>query len=57
MKPVNRISSCEQADGRSRHPNGYHKFLKKRKSRIERRKAKANPECLNGYGRYKGWET
>ena len=47
---------CEQADGRSRRPNGYHQFLKHRKRRVERRKARKNPETQPTYGRYRGWE-
>jgi hypothetical protein len=46
-----------QADGRSRRAGGGHQFLKKQKARAERRRARQNPECVPGYGRYKGYET
>lgn len=49
-----KVSSVEQADGYS--GKRYHKFLKKRKVRVERRRAKENPECPLGYGKYKGYE-
>lgn len=51
MKP----NDCEQADGSGK--SGYHKFLKKHKRRIERRRAKRDPECPPGYGKYSGYET
>lgn len=38
------------------HPGGLHRWLKKWKARLERRKAKKNPECKDGYGKYKGYE-
>lgn len=47
----------EQADGHSRRPGGYHQFLKRRKNRLERKKAKADPESFPTYGKYQGWET
>jgi len=47
----------EQADGKSKHGNGYHQFLKKRKARLERRKANRYPEASPKYGKYHGWET
>ena len=53
---MKRIGKVEQADGRSRRAGGHHAFLKKRKARIERRRAKSNPETPPGYGRYQGWE-
>lgn len=31
--------------------------LKKWKNRIERRRAKINPECVANYGRYQGYES
>lgn len=46
----------EQADGKSKRGNGCHQFLKKRKHRIERRKAKKDPESQPTYTKYKGWE-
>jgi len=45
----------EQADGAS--GGHYHRFLKKYKLRIERRRAKRNPECLPAYRKYRGYET
>jgi hypothetical protein len=47
----------EQADGRSKRGNGYHQWLKRRKRRDERRKAKLRPDAPPTYGKYKGWET
>jgi hypothetical protein len=32
-------------------------WLKRWKARKERRAAKKNPECQDGYGKYKGYET
>jgi len=45
--------SCEQADGSG---SNYHRFIKKQKHRVERRKAKKNPQCSPGYGKYRGYE-
>ncbi len=47
--------NCEQADGAS--GGNWHRFLKMRKRRYERRKAKRNPDCIATYGRYRGYET
>jgi len=47
-------ASIEQADGYS--GGSWHRFLKKRKLRKERRRAKKNPECQSAYRRYKGYE-
>lgn len=44
----------EQADGFS--GSNYHRFLKRKKRRVERRKAKLNPECLSTYKRFNGYE-
>lgn len=52
-----RIPSIEKADGRSKRGDAYHQFLKRRKNRSERRRARENPECIPAYGRYKGYET
>lgn len=52
-----RAPSGEQADGKSRHPDGYHRYLKKSKLRKERRRARQNPECLPCYRKYRGYET
>lgn len=46
--------TCEKADGDS---GNYHRFIKRLKNRLERRKAKHNPECLPSYGKYRGWES
>ena len=47
----------EQADGSSAGSGKYHRFLKVQKRRIERHRAKHNPECIPGYGKYSGYET
>jgi len=47
----------EQADGKGRRAGSGHNWLKRQKNRVERRKAKRDPECTPGYGRYKGYET
>lgn len=45
---------CEQADG---YPGrNYHRFLKIKKRRHERRRAKRNVECVPHYGKYNGYE-
>ena len=49
--------NTEQADGKSKRGDGYHQFLKIRKRRIERRRAKRDPGCQPLYGKYEGWET
>lgn len=53
-KITNRGAKVEQADGQGGTKN--HRFLKKRKVRVERRRAKVNPECTPGYGKYRGYE-
>ena len=50
-------SLTEQADGKSKRGNGYHQYLKKRKAKLERRKANQDPGSSPSYGKYKGWET
>jgi hypothetical protein len=47
----------EQADGKSKKAGDYHSFLKRQKRRLERRRAKVNPDAPATYRRYKGWET
>jgi len=42
----------EQADGEGKGKT----WLKKMKARTERRRAKHNPECPPGYGRYAGYQ-
>ena len=51
---MSRKRLVEQADGYSGRK--YHKFLKVRKRRVERRRAKGNPECPPQYGKYRGYE-
>lgn len=51
---VCKATAVEQADGYS--GSKYHRLLKRVKRRKERRRAKADPECLPGYGRYYGYE-
>lgn len=46
-------TKVEQADSGGH----YHKFLKRKKARYERRKAKKNPEAKATYGKYRGYET
>lgn len=46
-------AKIEQADGSS---GNWHRSLKKRKLRSERRRAKRNPECQTAYRRYSGYE-
>jgi len=35
----------------------YHAWLKKKKNKVERRRARLNPEAVPQYGRYSGWES
>lgn len=51
---MDRVPMIEQADGYS--GSRYHRFLKKYKNRIERRRAKRNPECVPCYRLYRGYE-
>lgn len=44
----------EQADGYS--GKRYHAWLKLQKRRLERHRAKRNPEVQPGYGKYRGYE-
>jgi len=48
------VKLTEQADG----PSGdrYHKWLKKKKSRLERRRAKKNLDCIPLYKKFRGYE-
>lgn len=56
---MKRPGLIEQADGSSR--SGYHKFLKKKKIRQERKYAremlKNGDTPVDSYGKYRGWET
>lgn len=45
----------EKADGWV--AGNYHRFLKRQKNRIERKRAKQNPECVPAYGKHRGWES
>lgn len=51
------MALTEQADGHSKRGSGYHQFIKKRKIRTERRRAKIDPQVVPTYRRYRGWET
>lgn len=44
----------EQADGYS--GSKYHSWLKVQKRRLERHRAKRDPEVQPGYGKYRGYE-
>lgn len=35
----------------------YHAYIKRQKNRLERRRARRQPDCVSGYGRYNGWES
>jgi len=50
------IGKVEQADGKSRRAGNAHQYLKRQKNRIERRRAKKDPECTPEYGKYRGYE-
>ena len=51
------MSLGEQADGKSRRACGGHQFIKRKKRRAERRKARVNPEAAPTFGKYRGYET
>jgi hypothetical protein len=51
------MKNVEQADGKSKRGDGYHQFLKRQKRRLERRRAKQDPEAQPTYGKYAGYET
>ncbi len=46
-------AKIEQADGSG---GSWHRFLKKKKLRNERRRAKRNPECQPAYRKFSGYE-
>lgn len=52
-----KLSSGTQADWHSKRATSHRQFLKRQKSRSERRRAKRDPETLPGYGRYTGWQS
>lgn len=45
----------EQADVHTRRPNAARQFVKKKKRRIERRRARQDPEVQPTYNKYGGW--
>ena len=55
------IKAVEKADlnkfGKRRDRFKGRRYLKKRKTRMERREANRDPETLPTYGRYRGWES
>jgi len=51
-----RAKNFEQADGGSSRECSYHRFIKKAKNRLERRRARENPDCIPGYGKYTSYE-
>ena len=53
------VGMSEKADGKNilckrRYANG-HRYLKRAKNRVERHKARINPEVTPTYGRYRGY--
>lgn len=46
-----------QADGRSRRAGGFRQFLKCRKNRTERRRARRDVECVPAYNRFSGHQA
>lgn len=49
--------NVEKADLPSKRARGCRQFLKRRKSKSERRKFKKDPERIPTYGRYSGWAS
>jgi hypothetical protein len=47
----------ECADDRHRRPNLYHRFLKRMKARLERRRAMRRPDCRSERDRHIGYKT
>ena len=54
-KDENSRNLCWKADGIGGSKS--HKFRKKHKLRIERRRAKNKPNCIPGYKKLNGWES
>ena len=52
-----KANKVEKADGHSRRAGSFHKFLKIRKNRLERRREKRDVSCQPGYGRFSGYES
>ena len=50
------IEKIKMSSGRGKSRSGTERFLKKSKNRVERRRAKQNPECTPQYNRYAGWQ-
>ena len=56
-------TKCEKAGGTKadgwwgNRSKSYHAWIKRQKARLERRRAKRNPECQNGYGKYSNYES
>ena len=48
------MRNCEQVDGKN--GGAYRRYIKRRKNRIERRRAKLDPDTQPAYRRYYGWE-
>jgi hypothetical protein len=51
------MNNTEQADGKGKRSDSYHQFIKRKKRRLERRKANRDPETPPTYGKYSGYET
>ena len=49
-----KLNKVEQADGKGWGDRGR-RYLKKRKARLERRRANIDPETQPAYTRFKGW--
>lgn len=50
-------AGINQADNRNNKGSRYHRYLKIAKVRLERRRAKRNPQCLPTYRKYDGYES
>jgi hypothetical protein len=49
--------NTEQADAKGKlSRGGYHRWLKRHKVRIERQRAKQDPECSPCYRKFSGYE-
>jgi hypothetical protein len=55
QEQIERHMDWPKKDG-SHKKSKYRDFLKKSKTREERRKAKLDPECQPTYNKYQGWE-
>jgi hypothetical protein len=52
---IERYFDHPKKDG-SHRKSRYREYLKKSKKRMERRKAKLDPECQATYNKFQGWE-